>query len=54
MYKRPRKFSWKYRLEKWFFSDHTKAIKQIIHFIGGLIMTLGFFGLLFIFPHFFH
>lgn len=51
-YRRRRSFS--YKMKRWFWSDHTKEIKKVFKLIGEFIITILWFGLIFILPHIFH
>lgn len=52
--KRRRKFSLKYRIEKWFFEDSLDCLSNIIDAIIGLILVLLMFGLIFFIPALLH
>ena len=51
-YRRRRSFS--YKMKRWFWSDHTEEIKMVFKLIGEFIITILWFGLIFILPHIFH
>jgi len=46
--------SFSYRFNRWFWSNHTEEIKFVFEIIGGFLMTLAMFGIIFFIPHFFH
>lgn len=57
MYRYNKKYSrnsLSYKMKRWFWTDHTKEIKSIIRFIGEVILTLFWFGVIVFLPHFFH
>ena len=49
-----RRRSFSYKMKRWFFSNHKKEIETISRVIGELLLTIAFFGLIFILPHIFH
>ena len=49
-----RRRSFSYRFKHWFFSNHRKEVETITGVIGELLLTIAFFGSIFILPHFFH
>ena len=49
-----RRRSFSYKMKRWFFSNHRKEIETIIRVIGEFLLTIAFFGLIFILPHIFH
>ena len=49
-----RRRSFSYRLKRWFWSDHRKEIKTIVCLIGEFLLSIVFFGMLFVVPHIFH
>lgn len=51
-YRHRRSFS--YKMKRWFWSDHTEEIKTVFKLIGEFILTILWFGLIFILPHIFH
>ena len=51
-YRRRRSFSSK--MKRWFWSDHTEEIKMVFKLVGEFILTILWFGLIFILPHIFH
>jgi hypothetical protein len=51
---RSRKFSVKYRIEKWIYEDSKKDIIRLFKCFGLFALCLAFFGCLFIFPALFH
>lgn len=51
---RSRKFSVKYRIEKWIYEDSKKDIIRLFKCFGLFILCIVFFGCLFIFPALFH
>ena len=48
-----RRRSFSYKMKRWFFSNHRKEIETIIRVIGEFLLTIAFFGLIFILPHIF-
>lgn len=55
-YRRRRSFSYRFKkwFSVWFWEDHTKGIKMLFKFLGELILTILWFGMIFILPHIFH
>ena len=49
-----RRRSFSYKMKRWFWSNHTKEVKTIGRVIGEFILSLVWFGLIFVVPHFFH
>lgn len=49
-----RKFSVKYRIEKWFYEDSLNCLRKVLSVIGMMIICAGMFGVLFFLPAFFH
>ena len=49
-----RRRSFSYKMKRWFWSDHTEEIKMVLKLIGEFIITILWFGLIFILPHIFH
>lgn len=49
-----RRRSFSYKMKRWFFSNHRKEIKITACIIGEFLLTVAFFGMIFIFPHLFH
>lgn len=49
-----RKFSMKYRIEKWFFEDSKDFAKKASNFFAGFIVVGLMFGMLFFIPALFH
>ena len=49
-----RRRSFSYKMKRWFFSNHRKEIETIIRVFGEFLLTIAFFGLIFILPHIFH
>lgn len=49
-----RRRSFSYKMKRWFWSDHTKEIKTVVCIIGEMLLTIAWFGLVFIIPHIFH
>lgn len=43
-----------YRFKRWFWSNHTKEVKQAFTLVGQLILTILWFGAVFFLPHIFH
>ena len=51
---RNRKFSVKYRIEKWFYEDSIKCLRNVIIIICELLVCGGLFAALLFLPAFFH
>ena len=49
-----RKFSLKYRIEKWFFEDSLDCLSLLIDAVIGLFLLVIMFGAIFFLPALFH
>lgn len=43
-----------YRFKRWFWSNHTKEVKQAFTLVGQLIIAILWFGTVIFLPHIFH
>jgi hypothetical protein len=51
---RIRRSSFSYKMKRWFFSNHKKEIKTVVYLIGEFLLSIAFFGTIFVLPHIFH
>lgn len=49
-----RRRSFSYKMKRWFWSNHKKEIETIMRVTGEFLLTIVFFGSIFILPHIFH
>ena len=49
-----RRRSFSYKIKRWFWSNHKNEIKTIVFLIGEFLLSIVFFGMIFVLPHIFH